>query len=590
MTLMTRKRRTAVRRMNDLARRRGDGGVALLPGVSQSGMHWLARDCGLGVSLTPTAGTLGPDSVTRPSAAWLAAYVESTASTPAAVDGPVGFLSDGAGTVGANVVTNGMFASGATGWSATGGTSVSVGSATLPTSGNLKQYGTTTTGVAYMFQITVSAVSAAGNIGMYSYEGANGVVLYISTPGVYTGNFVAYAGGGIQLAAFTFAGTITSIRLLPLTGRHATQGTGANKPTMRKGFVNQTYYSQQIGNGAGWSTWNAGSITTTTAPDGSSTATQFTVTSGPGGRFQAGHAVTAGVPVTSMMIAKPVSGGSQLQLTVAANSAFGGAGGDRVLVIDGATGALVNKSAEVTGYSVEPMAGGYWLIVGNCTPTSTSSTDAIAAYGVATGQVLAAWMAGRTTGTLTAKQILAAGGIPLTTTIAASSSGGNYALEFGGSVTQLQSSFAPTNAATVVLAVRVNSFAGTPVLVGQAAGGLQVHITPAGSVRAGVNGGTIMFSADGIVTAGAVYVISVRIAINGTSTIRVNGVVVATSTAFAAVMNQTTISIGSNAGAGNFTAGLFGPVLLYTSVLSDAETLVLERGAGALAPITGVKF
>ena len=538
--------------MLDLARRRGDGGVALLPGVSQSGMHWLARDCGLGVSLTPTAGTLGPDSVTRPSAAWLAAYVESTASTPAAVDGPVGFLSDGEGTVGAELSPN-NFASWltGTGWSVSNGVLTAASAA----ANSFANCGLITAGTTYRVTLRCSSLSAGGF--KILLEGGGVVIPDATGPGTYTGTLKAAQTGGVYVwSNVTLSAVFDQISIKPLTGRHATQNSGPNKPTMRRGITNLLTYNQDAANAA----WVKVSATVTNnagiAPDGSNTAIRLRTTAANGALQQS--CAAANTPFTQITWVKSNNGSNQ-------------------------TYQFWNGSASIQGTATTA-----WQLV--TSGASSFSTGSRFDFGSPTsGADLLIWSPGAAYGTLTAQQILAAGGIPLTTTIAASGSGGNYALEFGGSVTQLQASFAPTNAATVVLAVRVNSFAGTPVLVGQAAGGLQVYINSGGGVQAGIAGGTNFGSANGVITAGAVYVISVRIAVNGTSTIRVNGVLVATTTAITAAMNQTTISIGSN-GSSNFTGGLFGPVLLYTSVLNDAETLVLERGAGSLAPITGVKF
>ena len=443
-------RKSVIQQGLSLLRRLGDQAAAYLPGVANpDGSHWVP-----GASLVPTAGTLGPDGIRRPSQLWFNTALDSANTVPTSVDSPVGFMSDGEGSIG-------------------------------------------------------------------------------------------------------------------FPGKNATQATGSAKPTLRRGVVAASQYSDLSTN------WTFGSLTKTTGqvgPTGENDATILTATA------TNAHAL--------YQFNQPVVAGQRY--TLAAEVKLGTAASVVVAVLGSGGTQLANT--EVAGQ----ITGGTWGIVAVPFTAQTTTTNAQIIFFrdcAAAGQTVFVRRIAILSGEVTAAQIQACGGIPLTTTVAASSAAGNYALEFNGSATQMQAAFAPTAAATAVFGVRVNSFSGAPVLIGQAAGGLQVSVNASGGVQAGINGGTNISSANGVIVAGNFYVISVRIAVNSTSTIRVNGVVVATSTAITTAMNQSLITIGSN-GSSNFTNGLFGPGLLSTLSLTDAETVVLEQAYAALTGPTpnGMRF
>lgn len=194
----------------DLARRTGDKGAVFLPGVArQNGAHWL-----VGPSLTPTAGSAWSDGATHPSALWLMAYVESTASTPASVDGPVGFLSDGEGTLGAAIaITNGALTANATGWTQVNSPGLSFGpqGVTITKAGasdaQLLQAITTVIGNWYLVTGFISGATNnyifgadAGNTG---YQAVNGWVRAVFKATATT-SYITLQQGGSTGASSTF--------------------------------------------------------------------------------------------------------------------------------------------------------------------------------------------------------------------------------------------------------------------------------------------------------------------------------------------------------------------------------------------------
>lgn len=212
----------------------------------------------------------------------------------------------------------------------------------------------------------------------------------------------------IQLAS---AGTITitSISVKEITGNHATQPTTASKPILRRGVVNQLLWSGDLTNAA----WLKSGVTVTSGQADSSGGFSASRLQAAGGayRFMYESVVwAAGQPATLAIRVKSYSGASQ-----AFRLAYGSAGGL---------------------YSPVFTADGNWQIF--TVSFTSSSTDVCAVVSDVSGAGASAFdlvleRVGLFTGTVTASQILAAGGIPLTTTAAASSARGSYWWQFDGS-------------------------------------------------------------------------------------------------------------------------------------------------------------
>ena len=179
--------------------------------------------------------------------------------------------------LGSELVTNGNFSDGSTGWTFVGtlpNITISGGVASFAAStGNrwLVQNGILTVGKSY--QITATVTVSAGTIG----PDINGFSGSVSSSGTYTWRITNVTLTQLQfLANNTFVGTIDNISVKLLAGNHATQATLAQRPTYginpTTGTRNLLTFTEQLNNAA----WTLASATVTanagTAPDGTLTA------------------------------------------------------------------------------------------------------------------------------------------------------------------------------------------------------------------------------------------------------------------------------------------------------------------------------
>ena len=90
-------------------------------------------------------------------------YLDSAGSTPVTMDGLVGRMNDAAQTLGPELVTNGSFSNGATGWTLSGGFSISGG--TAQSSGGVSELLVSTqiltAGKSYVVEFDITSISAA---------------------------------------------------------------------------------------------------------------------------------------------------------------------------------------------------------------------------------------------------------------------------------------------------------------------------------------------------------------------------------------------------------------------------------------------
>lgn len=207
-------------------------------------------------------------------------FQDSAGTTPVtAVEQPVGLMLDKSKglVLGAELVSNGDFSSGTTGWNTDAGWSISDGAATATevsiNSSAIYQNGLTlVTGRTYAITFTVVSVTS-GSVYISSFSGVNGKLR--SAAGTYTEYFRASGTSSALIFRGGSAGTntitIDNISVREIPGNHATQATSANRPTLsaRYNLLTKT----EAFDDAVWSKANA-SITAnaTTAPDGTATA------------------------------------------------------------------------------------------------------------------------------------------------------------------------------------------------------------------------------------------------------------------------------------------------------------------------------
>jgi len=241
-------------------------------------------------------------------------------------------------------------------------------------------------------------------------------------------------------------------------GIHATQATAANRPILRRGIVNLLTYS------GGFSEyWTKGPVLITPGwpdPIGGMSASKLvaTATSDIHDVYFDTPAATVLSPYTHAFIVKANGAGfAYMQINEAAviKASF--------CAIDLTTGTLGTVQVLAAGLtmtaSVASLGNGWYLVAINHTITSTCTgiTQYIGTCGSLTDRNYVGdgvsgiflYRAGFFAGTLTAAQIQAAGGIPLTATVPASSSAGPYSLSFDS--TDLLTSTFPTGNESVTI-------------------------------------------------------------------------------------------------------------------------------------------
>lgn len=218
------------------------------------------------------------------------------------------------------------------------------------------------------------------------------------------------------------------------------------------------------------------------------------------------------------------------------------------------------------------------LVVLNFTPTAGSVTFTKAGTVSSFGLFKGTW---------TAAQILAEGGIPVTTATAASNpSAGKYWWSFDGSNDSLLSgNLGITNACTIVVAGLVNAMPSVVyVVAGEDANGVQVTIYADGSFSLDKSTvSTIVRSAAGLIVAGVPFVITARLS-GGTAVVRLDGVQKATAATALTYSATTGMRIGRKFDSLFPLNGAIGWVVPLPVALSDADCLTVERLVGSQFP------
>lgn len=327
------------------------------------------------------------------------------------VDQPVGLVLDAAGVLGPELVTNGDFSAGSDGWSVPAGWAVASGTCTATaTSASFRKLDTPS--VAGKTYIVEFDWAHAGGV-LYVRMGA-GAATTFTTSGRKKAILVAASTAGIEFYGGGVSGSLDNITAREVTGNHASQATTGSKPTLRRGLVNQLLYSQWGGGGnapTGWTAFGGGGVEGALLPSG---MRQRVFTSAASQDF------------------------IYQTIALAANTTYTFA-----LSVDANPGNLINGA--LVGYSTIP-AGTSFTVASSASVASVGSTILVTiVVGAAAGNMRLRVGPGSQTvttgsvtlsapalfqGTVTAQQIIAAGGIPLTTTAPASSALGNYWWQF----------------------------------------------------------------------------------------------------------------------------------------------------------------
>ena len=179
-------------------------------------------------------------------------YLDSAGTTAATVDNPVGLVLDGAGSVGSNVRSLGVvgkvgtLAADATYNSTTGALSVS--RVSFPNEQSYIEFSGLLPSTYYEFKFSLPQTNNLVLRGGIYSEGV--VVVPVLSPGTYF--ILSSAAGKITITAqANSTSTFILDSVKSVTGIHATQGTTANKPILRRGAVNLVLNSIWAGGTSG---------------------------------------------------------------------------------------------------------------------------------------------------------------------------------------------------------------------------------------------------------------------------------------------------------------------------------------------------
>ena len=211
-------------------------------------------------------------------------FQDNLGTTPVTTPGQtVGLMLDKSQglVLGSELVTNGDFSGGSTGWSDISGAWAVTGGVLQGTSVGASAYGPYSNGTGVVaglfYSVTFTLTVASG--GLFARVGNEQSAAYTSS-GTYTRIFQAVTTGvtvfQVRATGAGFTGTIDDISVKLLAGNHATQATAASRPTYGivplGGRRNVLTWSEDFTNGV-WAKNNSTiSANSATAPDGTMTA------------------------------------------------------------------------------------------------------------------------------------------------------------------------------------------------------------------------------------------------------------------------------------------------------------------------------
>ena len=380
----------------------------------------------------------------------------------------------------------------------------------------------------------------------------------------------------IIFAASSGAAVNAQVSVREIPGIHATQATTANKAILRRGLLNQLTYSQDASNAA-WSKISA-----------TATASKITEATGSSQHYISQSIDMPDGPVTFAAIFAPAERSWATMYLGSVNSSAW---------FNSSTGVIGTTKASITA-SIASLANGYKLCVITGTQTGLGAitrglyiadADNSNTYtGDGTSGILFGG-AGLFQGTYTAQQILDAGGIPLTTSAAASNpNAGKYSWSFDGSNDSLLTgNLGITNTVTVVIAGVLNTLPAVSLLVCEDANGARLGVSSTGAVSFDKNGvAALVATAAGVIVAGVPFVLTARLQA-GNADIRKAGAQIATAASALTFSASAGMRIGTRFDGVTYPCnGSIYSVQVITATTTDAECLAIEKMVRQMAGVS----
>jgi len=536
-------------------------------------------------------------------------YIDSAGTQLGAVDQPVGLALDAAGALGVELVVNGTNLVSTSGWTQSDANSVFSANAgklrlTSPNASAALGYQILTTVVGKTYFVSVVAYAGTGTsrvlIGTTAGSGNIFSEIASSTP-ARTVNLYFVATTTASYLQFTqstaTAGLYTefeTISVREVTGIHAQQPTTASKPILRRGAVNLLTYSGDFSNAA-WlksaSTIGAnGAIIASVIDSSDKVVAQSSISALASANYTACIRVKKGaVGWCYISQFNQVSSGVRRYFNL--NSGAVGSSDN------------FNGGTDAAPPSIVDSGDGYWLIA--LAQTGASNTTSITlrigpanadlgrTYGAADVVSAQIFVAGAALfqGTLTAAQIQALGGIPVTTTAPASTAlgpyfwqfdGSNDSLSLGGPLFQMADDHCVVAGFKPVVAASMAVFA--PVYTGATVRYAYAMVTSGGSMLIEWYDGTQYVPLSTSYVAGSDYVVSAK-KVGASLTARKNGVQFGSGAAFSTAVSGATSAIGGSGSHPTMNGNIY-PVIAIKGTVPDADLLLLEKLVGQMSGVS----
>ena len=531
-------------------------------------------------------------------------YLDSAGTTAATVDNPVGLSLDAlqAMTLGPQLITgdDSTFTSGTGSWTSSSAAVLTAVAGLLCITSSGTSYPSAELSVAglvvgqlYVVTGSMKRGTCPGNAsigvsGVTQYNNATTVLNTISFDFVATATTHTLFCQIIGASAAGETAYFDSITLQQIPGVHATQATTANKPILRRGLLNLLTQSNDPSNATSWPKVNVTApASVALAPDGTTCYALTDDATNADHKMRQDVTVSVGTVVTFVAVVKAGTAGYVWLYDGYANS------GKHFNLATQSS--LTSIGTAPTAFSTADLGDGWAMY----TITYTASTSTRPELGmsingstlnyIGSGSTVLVDAAGLFQGTYTAQQIIDAGGIPLTTSAAASNpNAGKYSWQFDGSNDSLLTgNLGITNTVTVVIAGVLNTLPAVSLLVCEDANGARLGVSSTGAVSFDKNGvAALVATAAGVIVAGVPFVLTARLQA-GNADIRKAGAQIATAASALTFSASAGMRIGTRFDGVTYPCnGSIYSIDVITATTTDSGLLTLERLAAQMAGVS----